>query len=204
MFAIGLTGGIGSGKSTVADLFATCGVPVVDMDAISHRITSPGGIAMPWIATEFGPSFVTSDGSLDRTHMRALAFSNESARQRLEAIIHPLIRAEADRAPKQMYGPYVIVMAPLLLESGNWKTRVDRILAVDCLVETQIERVIRRNGLTREEVLTIIARQASRETRFAAADDVIFNDSISVHALATRVDGLHLQYLTLAKNSVQY
>jgi len=198
MFAVGLTGGIGSGKSTVADLFAKRGVTLVDTDVIAHRITAPRGLAMPSIATEFGPSFVTSDGSLDRARMRALVFSDENARKRLEAITHPLIRAETERQRQQAPGPYVIVVVPLLVESGSWKTRVNRVLAVDCSVETQIARVMRRNAFTREQVLAIIARQATRDARLAAADDVVVNDNRSLEELDVDVDQLHRTYVSLA------
>jgi len=198
MFAVGLTGGIGSGKSTVADLFAKRSVTLVDTDVIAHRVTAPGGPAMPAIAAEFGASFVASDGSLDRARMRALVFSDENARKRLEAITHPLIRAETERERQQAQGPYVIMVVPLLVESGNWKTRVDRVLTVDCSIETQIARVMRRNAFTREQVLAIIARQATREARLAAADDVIVNDGASLEALDLDVDRLHRMYLSLA------
>ncbi|CAG9235780.1 dephospho-CoA kinase [Paraburkholderia caribensis] len=198
MFAVGLTGGIGSGKSTVADLFAKRGVTLVDTDVIAHRITAPQGLAMLSIATEFGPSFVAEDGSLDRARMRALVFSDETARKRLEAITHPLIRAETERQRQQAPGPYVIVVVPLLVESGSWRTRVNRVLAVDCSVETQIARVMRRNAFTREQVLAIIARQATREARLAAADDVIVNDNRSLEELDVDVDQLHRTYVSLA------
>jgi dephospho-CoA kinase len=177
MFAVGLTGGIGSGKSFVADRFAAHGVPIVDTDAIAHRITAAHGVAMPAIAREFGTSFVAADGSLDRARMRELVFSDETARRRLEAITHPLIRAETEREWQQAAGPYVMVVVPLLIESGIWKKRVDRVLVVDCSVDTQIERVMRRNAFSRAQVLAIIARQATREARLAAADDVIVNDA---------------------------
>ncbi|RQH01057.1 dephospho-CoA kinase [Paraburkholderia dinghuensis] len=199
MFLVGLTGGIGSGKSTVADLFAARGVPVVDTDVIAHQITAPEGVAMPQIRQKFGPEFVAPDGSMDRARMRALVFSDESARKRLEAITHPLIRSETERASRAARGPYVIVVVPLLVESSTWKTRVDRVLAVDCSVETQIARVMRRNGFTREQVLAIIARQAAREARLAAADDVVVNDGASLESLASDVDTLHTQYVALAK-----
>ncbi|CAG4921774.1 dephospho-CoA kinase [Paraburkholderia gardini] len=198
MFAVGITGGIGSGKSTVADLFAARGVPLVDTDVIAHRITAPGGIAMPSIARAFGPSFIAQDGSLDRTRMRALVFSDDTARSRLEAITHPLIRAETERERSEARGPYVMVVVPLLVESGSWKTRVDRVLVVDCTVETQIERVMRRNAFTREQVLAIVARQATREARLAAADDVVVNDTVSIETLSMDVDALHRQYVALA------
>ncbi|PXW24443.1 dephospho-CoA kinase [Paraburkholderia caballeronis] len=198
MFAVGLTGGIGSGKSTVADLFAARGATIVDTDLIAHRITAPHGVAMPQIEAEFGPDFVAGDGSMDRARMRALVFGDDAARKRLEAITHPLIRSETEREWRAADGPYVIVVVPLLVESGTWKTRVDRVLDVDCSVETQIERVMRRNGFTREQVLAIVARQASRETRLAAADDVVVNDHASLEALTQQVDALHRRYLELA------
>lgn len=198
MFAVGLTGGIGSGKSTVADLFAKRGVTLVDTDVIAHRVTAPQGIAMPAIAAEFGESFVAADGSLDRARMRELVFSDDTARKRLEAITHPLIRAETERERHAARGPYVMIVVPLLVESGSWKTRVDRVLSVDCSVETQISRVMRRNAFTRDQVLAIIARQATREARLAAADDVIVNDDTSLEALEAEVDQLHRTYLSLA------
>jgi dephospho-CoA kinase len=197
MFAVGLTGGIGSGKSFVADRFAARGVPIVDTDAIAHRITAPHGLAMPAIASEFGASFVAPDGSLDRPRMRALVFSDETARRRLEAITHPLIRAETERERREANGPYVVIVVPLLVESGSWKARVNRVLVVDCSVETQIERVMRRNAFTREQVLAIIARQATREARLDAADDVIVNSDLSpFESIDARVDELHRQYLS--------
>ena len=198
MFVVGLTGGIGSGKSTVADLFAAHGVPVVDTDLIAHRITAPHGIAMPRIAAEFGAAFVAADGSLDRARMRELVFSDDAARQRLEAITHPLIRAETEREQREAQGPYVIVVVPLLVESGSWKNRVDRVLSVDCSVDTQIARVMSRNGFSREQVQAIIARQATREARLAAADDVIDNDNAPLDALEAQVDAQHRTYLSLA------
>jgi dephospho-CoA kinase len=198
MIAVGLTGGIGSGKSTVADLFAARGVPLVDTDVIAHRVTAPHGVAMPQIAAQFGPEFVAADGSMDRARMRALVFGDEAARKRLEAITHPLIRAETERETREANGPYVMLVIPLLVESGAWKARVNRVLTVDCSVETQIARVMSRNGFTREQVLAIIARQATREARLAAADDVIVNDDVTLAALAQDVEILHRRYLALA------
>jgi len=199
MLAVGLTGGIGSGKSAVADCFAARGVTIVDTDLIAHRITAPHGVAMAQIAADFGPEFVAPDGSMDRARMRTLVFGDESARKRLEAITHPLIRSETERETRDAKGPYVIVVVPLLVESGTWKTRVDRVLTVDCSVETQIARVMRRNGFTREQVLAIIARQATREARLAAADDVVVNDTgATLETLAHDVDALHQTYLKLA------
>ncbi|KVN87227.1 dephospho-CoA kinase [Burkholderia ubonensis] len=195
MLAVGLTGGIGSGKTTVADLFAARGASIVDTDLIAHRITAPGGLAMPAIEQAFGPDFVAADGSLDRAKMRALIFSDDAARRRLEAITHPLIRTETDREGREARGAYVMFVVPLLVESGSWKSRVDRVLVVDCDVETQIARVMHRNRFTREQVEAIIARQATRDARLAAADDVIVNDATTPDALAAQVDALHQRYL---------
>ncbi|ADG16759.1 dephospho-CoA kinase [Paraburkholderia atlantica] len=203
MFVVGLTGGIGSGKSTVANLFAARGVPLVDTDVIAHRITAPHGLAMPHIAAEFGTEFVAADGSLDRARMRTLVFSDDTARKRLEGITHPLIRAETEREEREAQGPYVIVVVPLLVESGTWKNRVNRVLTVDCSVDTQVARVMSRNGFSREQVLAIIARQATREARLAAADDVIVNDNAPRLELEAQVDAHHQAYLSLAKGEAE-
>jgi len=202
MYSIGLTGGIGSGKTTVADLFAARGVAVIDTDLIAHQITAPGGVAMPLIESEFGREYVAADGSLDRAKMRAHVFADDTAKARLEAITHPLIRAETERQRGAASGPYQVVVVPLLVESGSWATRVQRVLVVDCPVETQIARVMRRNGFSREQVLAIIARQATREARLAAADDVAVNDEhATLESLDERVQALHARYLALAGDS---
>jgi dephospho-CoA kinase len=208
MFSIGLTGGIGSGKTTVADLFAARGVPVIDTDLIAHGITAPGGVAMPLIEASFGAQYVLPDGSLDRAKMRERVFADNAAKAQLEAIVHPLIRAESERQRQAAQGSYHIVVVPLLVESGDRAMRVDRILVVDCAVETQIARVMRRNGFSREQVLAIIARQATREARLAVADDVVLNDgsegsdesidSATPGSLEGRVDALHRQYMAMA------
>ncbi|MGF6727949.1 dephospho-CoA kinase [Paraburkholderia youngii] len=203
MFVVGLTGGIGSGKSKVANLFAARGVPLVDTDVIAHRITAPHGLAMPHIAAEFGTEFVAADGSLDRARMRTLVFSDDTARKRLEGITHPLIRAETEREEREAKGPYVIVVVPLLVESGTWKNRVNRVLTVDCSIDTQVARVMSRNGFSREQVLAIIARQATREARLAAADDVIVNDNAPPLELEAQVDAHHQAYLSLAKGEAE-
>ena len=153
---------------------------------------------MRLIAQAFGPQFVAPDGSLDRARMRALVFSDDAARARLEAITHPLIRAETEREREASAGPYVVIVVPLLVESGTWKSRVERILVVDCSVETQIARVMRRNAFSREQVLAIIARQATRDERLAAADDVIVNDNAPLEQLTQQVQRLHQRYLALA------
>ncbi|KMQ79955.1 Dephospho-CoA kinase [Candidatus Burkholderia pumila] len=199
MFSIGLTGGIGSGKSTVAEMFAVRGVPLIDTDLIAHQVTAPGGAAMPLIASEFGDDFLAANSALDRAKMRTLVFSDDTAKARLEAIVHPLICAETERQRMAAGGAYHIVMVPLLVDSGDWATRVKRVLVVDCPVETQIARVMKRNGFTREQVLAIIARQATREARIAAADDIIMNnEAATLETLAQQVDDLHQRYLALA------
>jgi dephospho-CoA kinase len=183
MRVIGLTGGIGSGKSYVADRFAELGAAIVDTDAIAHEITAPGGAAIPKLVEAFGPGILRADGAMDRDAMRALAFSDATAKTRLEQITHPLIReiGLARGAAAQASGAcaYLVYVVPLLVESltghQSWRALVDRILVVDCPVQTQIDRVMARNGLPRAQVQAIIARQATREARLAAADDVIDN-----------------------------
>src|SRR5471030_1054615 len=205
MFSIGLTGGIGSGKTTVADMFAARGLPVIDTDLIAHQITAPGGIAMPLIESTFGPEYVCADGSLDRVKMRTRVFSDNAAKAQLESITHPLIRAESERQRNAAQGAYHIVVVPLLIEAGERASKADRILVVDCPVDTQIERVIRRNGFTRDQVLAIIARQATREARLAAADDVVVNDSSATLETPQRVvDALHARYVAMAAESSKW
>jgi dephospho-CoA kinase len=202
MFSIGLTGGIGSGKTTVADMFAARGVPVIDTDLIAHQITAPGGIAMPLIEATFGAEYVAADGSLDRAKMRTRVFSDNTAKAQLESITHPLIRAESERQRKAAQGAYHIVVVPLLIEAGERASKVERILVVDCPEDTQIERVIRRNGFTRDQVLAIIARQATRKARLAAADDVVVNDlAATLETLQREVDALHARYLAMASEA---
>ena len=198
LLTIGLTGGIGCGKSTVADLFARLGASIVDADLIAHAMTVPGGPAMPAIAAEFGPAYLTQEGALDRARMRELVFKEPQARQRLEAILHPRIRAAADAEALAASGPYVIFVVPLLIESGRWRERVKRVLAIDCAEATQVARVMARNGLSEEQVRAIMAAQATREERLAAADDVIDNDD-GVAALLPQVERLHGIYLAICE-----
>ena len=187
---IGLTGGIGSGKSTVAQTLVELGAALVDTDAIARRLTAPLGVALPAIAQAFGPELVSDRGGLDRDRMRALAFGDPSARRRLEAILHPLIgdtaRVEATGAA-QAGAAAVVFDVPLLAESAHWRGRVDRVLVVDCEEATQISRVMARNGWAEETVLRVIAQQASRPLRRSIADAVIFNDSLSRQALRDEV-----------------
>lgn len=196
-FIVGLTGGIGSGKSTVADLFAALGAGIVDTDVIAHRLTGPEGAAMPAIRARFGDAVIAPDGRLDRQAMRERAFADPDARKALEAILHPLIRQEADRQVLASAAPYVMLVVPLLVESGGYRQRVDRVLVVDCAPETQVQRTMARSGLTRDGVLRILAAQATREARLAAADDVVDNDG-PPSRLPPRVADLHARYATEA------
>lgn len=198
-FAVGLTGGIGSGKTTVANLFAAQGAGLVDADEISRRLTAPAQPAVAEIARKFGAQFIAADGSLDRARMRNLVFADAAARKDLEAILHPLVRQETTRQIVASTAPYVIVVVPLLIESGAYRGRMDRILVVDCAPEIQISRVIERSGLSRNEVLAIIATQASRQQRLNEADDVIHNDD-GLEMLSAQVPPLHLRYLGLTTN----
>jgi len=174
---IGLTGGIGSGKSLVARCWVDLGATLVDTDAIARLLTAPGGAALPAIAAEFGAKVIGADGALDRDAMRERVFADPAAKQRLEALLHPLIRAECEtQAAASQETPFIVFDVPLLVESGGWRERVDRVLVVDCEVETQIQRVMRRSGWPRETVQAVIAAQATREARRQQADAVIYND----------------------------
>lgn len=197
-FSIGLTGGIGSGKSLVADLLAERGATLIDTDRIAHALTAPGGLAMEAIRDRFGAEYVDAQGALDRTRMREKVFSDPSAKQQLEAILHPLIRIETERAAQLATGVYPVFVVPLLVESGKWAERVSRVLVVDCPEELQVQRVMRRNGLTREQVQAIMANQASRGQRLAVADDVIVNDR-EIAQLLPEIDRLHAHYCQLAQ-----
>ena len=196
-FFVGLTGGIGSGKSLVADMFAARGAAIIDTDLIAHQLTTPGGMAMPAIRAAFGDDFVTPDGAMDRARMRALVFSDVAAKERLEAILHPLIRSATEQAARAARGTYRIFVVPLLVESGSWSQRVSRVLVVDCPEQVQVERVMLRNRMPEQQVRAIMAAQASRQARLAAADDVIVNDG-DMAALAPQVERLHTLYAELA------
>lgn len=196
-YIVGLTGGVGSGKSTVADLFVENGVVLVDTDAIAHELTGPGGAAMPALTAEFGPAVVNAQGALDRVAMRQRVFADSTARVRLEGILHPRIRQISAERCQAAESPYVILAVPLLVESGAYRQRCDRIVAVDCLESLQIERVMARNGLSADEVKAIMAAQATRSQRLAIADDVVTNDA-DLASLCLQVNVLHRKYLRLA------
>ena len=195
-FSIGLTGGIGSGKTTVANMFAERGASIVDTDLIAHSLTAPGGPAMPAIIAEFGPEFADATGALDRARMRQLVFADAGAKARLEAILHPRIRDGALAAGAAATGSYVIYAVPLLVESGTWRSRVARVLVIDCREEVQIARVMARNNLPESQVLAIMAAQASRAQRLAAADDIIENND-GIAALGPQIDRLHALYMKI-------
>ncbi|HMW17360.1 MAG TPA: dephospho-CoA kinase [Accumulibacter sp.] len=197
-FIVGLTGGIGSGKSTVADLLAGKGAALVDTDVIAHQLTAPQGTAMAAIAEVFGPGVLTADGALDRAAMRRLAFSDPAAKARLEAILHPLIRQRSDEMCRlETSAPYIVLVVPLLVESANYRRRIDRLLVVDCQESTQIARVMARSGLSTDQVRAIIAVQATREQRREVADDLLTNDG-DLAELQPQIDRLHQHYILLA------
>jgi len=191
---VGLTGGIGSGKSAAAAHFATLGVPVVDTDVIAHALTAADGAAMPLLAAAFGSQVVAESGALDRAAMRALAFADPANRRRLESILHPLIRAESVRQLDVARGPYALLVVPLLFENPDYLALVRRSLLVDCAEEVQLARVQARSGLTADAVRAIMAAQMPRVQRLARADDVTDNDG-SLAALQLQVEAKHQYYL---------
>ena len=187
---IGLTGGIGSGKSTVASMLVRCGAHLVDADAIARDLTVPGGAAIPALRAEFGSAAIARDGSLDRARMRALAFADAGTKARLEAILHPLIGDETQRQALQGYGHPVVFDVPLLTESRHWRERVQRVLVVDCSTETQVARVVQRPGWTDAAARSVVVQQAPRQARCAIADAVIHNDGIGLPQLQRQVQDL--------------
>ncbi len=194
---IGLTGGIGSGKTAAATFFAALGADVVDTDVIAHELSQPQNAAIPAIRQTFGEKYITDDGALNRKEMRKLVFSDENSRRKLEAILHPLIRAEVVCRTALFRGPYGIIVVPLLLETGDYREMIRRILVVDCSEQAQLIRTIARTGLDERTVQAIMATQFSRMERLKQADDVIANDSDMPH-LKQQVDALHNKYLALA------
>ncbi|MBI5436338.1 MAG: dephospho-CoA kinase [Nitrosomonadales bacterium] len=204
--SIGLTGGIGSGKSTVAALFRDCGVTVIDSDVISHQLTQSGGGAIAAIRAAFGDVYIDASGALDRQRMRQLVFSAPAAKQRLEGILHPLIRArmlalaQASNTDHAGASPYLLLVVPLLFETQNYRELVQRTLVVDCAEAVQVARAMRRSGLGEPEVRAIMAQQIARAERLRRADDIIQNDG-DMEALRQQVERLHQRYLVLATGS---
>src|SRR5216110_3326634 len=196
-FVIGLTGGIGSGKSAAAEEFARLGASVVDTDVIARELTAAGGAALPHIKALFGDALVAASGAMDRDAMRRRVFSDPAAKQALEALLHPMIRAESERRIGAASGPYVLYVVPLLIEAGDYRARVDRVLVVDAPESAQLARVRARSALPAAEVAAIVAQQASRATRRAAADDVIDNSG-TLEQLFAQVRALHARYLKMA------
>ena len=198
---IGLTGGIGSGKTTVSNLFAQLGAGIVDTDLIAHQITAPGGKAIPLIRDHFGAEFIDNGGALDRAKMRSLVFQNPEAKKALEEITHPLIRQETLRQADQLAdagAPYLLLVVPLLIESGAWIDQIDYLVVVDCPEETQIQRVMHRSNLSRTEVEAILKAQASRQERLALANTVIDNQG-KLSELKSAVQELHQKILGIKK-----
>ena len=197
-FRVGLTGGVGSGKTTVANMFEALGASVIDTDEIARELTASDGPAMPAIADEFGTSVVKSDGSLDRDEMRRLAFSNPLARRRLEAILHPMIRMETSHRCESAGGFYVVMVVPLLVEHlTQYRPLLDRIAVVDCDSSLQIARTAQRPGLDELQARAIVKAQVDRPARLAVADDVIEN-GLDLAALKRRVEELHVRYVAWA------
>jgi len=197
-FVVALTGGIGSGKTAVSDLLHSLGAGVVDTDVIARALTAPNGDAMAAIAARFGQDVVAADGGLDRAKMRVRAFGDAQAKHDLEAILHPIIRSRAADLVANSDAPYVVLVVPLLVETGAYRDIADRVLVVDCPEPLQIERTMARSGLSRPDAERIVAAQVSRAARLAIADDVIVNDS-GLDTLAARVGKLHQRYLALAR-----
>jgi len=194
---IGLTGGVGSGKSTVSGMLQQLGAGVVDADALVQELIGPGGAAIADCRAAFGPESIAADGGLDRAWMRARIFSDPASRHRLEALLHPRVRAAAESRAAALAPavPYLVLMIPLLVESGDWVSRVQRVLVVDCTESTQIERVCSRPGMDRATALGILAAQATRAARLAAADDLLFNEG-PLDDLQARVERLHHHYVS--------
>ena len=201
-FSVGLTGGVGSGKSTIAAMLGKRGAGLVDADAIAHELTRPGGSAIGALRESFGPDAIATDGSLDRARMRARVFSDSATRKQLESLLHPMIRAMMRERAAELIADgslYAVFVVPLLIEGGNWHGYVDRILLIDCSEATQLARVCARTGIDHSTAQKMIASQATRPQRLAAADDVLFNEA-PLNQIEPRVERLHQAYLRSATN----
>ena len=196
-YVIGLTGGIGSGKSAAAGMFEELGAAIVDTDQIAHELTRPGGAAMPAIRGRFGAEYIAEDGGIDRTRMRRLVFGDPDAKKKLEAVLHPLIREESLARIAANTQTYVVAVVPLLLETGAYREITDRVLVVDCAEDRQVQRAMQRSGITEDGVRAIMTAQLPRAERLARADDVLSNDGSLAH-LRRQVRQLHAKYLELA------
>lgn len=195
LLSIGLTGGIGSGKSTVARLLEARGAGVVDTDEIARDLTRSAGRAIPALRKSFGDDIISPDGGMDRSRMRQLAFSDDGVRRQLESVLHPLVIEEAERMAHAMpWTPVVVFDVPLLVESDGWLDRVDRVLVIDCSEQTQIDRVVTRSGWSADTARSVMSAQSSRAERLRCADDVIVNDGLSLVELAGAVDALWAQW----------
>ena len=205
MFKLGLTGGIGSGKSTVSKLLAQWGATVIDADQLARQLTEPGGLGIKPVSEAFGADVIDANGAMDRQRMREIVFTDNAARTRLEQILHPLIGSAADRAAELATGCYIVFEIPLLVESGRWRNKVDRVCVVDCDVDTQISRVQARSGLSVSAIQGILAAQATREDRLLVADDVILNDiSVPIDYLTEQTSALHKIWCALADRSSSF
>jgi len=196
MLVIGLTGGIGSGKTTVSDLFSALGVPIIDTDVIARQLVQPGQQALSDISAWFGNDVLNPDGSLNRSKLGDMTFTNSETRKKLEAILHPRIREQVTRQLQQLQSPYAIVVIPLLIETGD-QSYIDRILVVDCEQKNQIKRVQLRDHRSQQQTENILQAQASREQRLSAADDIVENNA-DQSTLIQKVEDLHHKYLALA------
>jgi dephospho-CoA kinase len=199
-YLVGLTGGIGSGKSTVATLFSELGVPVIDTDVISHQLTQAEGAAIAAIRAEFGDSYINEQGALDRAKMRQLVFSDHAAKKRLEDILHPLILKQVKTRAESSTAPYILLVIPLLFETRDYLNWLHHTVTIDCAEETQVARAAKRNGLNEQMVRTIMARQISRAQRLQLANDVVLNDG-TLNDLRVQIEKLNQHYLRLAKGS---
>jgi dephospho-CoA kinase len=198
---IGLTGGVASGKTTVAEMFAALGAGLVDTDVVAREVVQPGSPGLAAVAQQFGPDVITATGELDRQRMRRLVFADRKARTALEGILHPLIRSRALELVAESTAPYVIIAVPLLLETGFFRL-VDRILVVDCPESQQIERLMRRDGSTESEARAMLAAQTDRDSRREAADEIIDNSG-PLNATQSQVETLHRRYLELARDCAE-